>query len=88
MTSTEHAVLFAVLDEYSRHHYRCFVSELFLSPSLEEYVVCFRPLATEHTDPYRAFYLYLPRTEAELAVAEAGLTGGLKEAIDARLTDH
>jgi hypothetical protein len=87
MTSTEEVRLFNILDEYSRGHHHCFVTELFLDPSHPQYFVCFRPVEVGSGDAYRCFYLHLPLSSAESIVAKYGLTPELKGLLDEKLTD-
>jgi hypothetical protein len=87
MNSTEEARLFNILDEYSRGHHQCFVTELFLDPSHPRYFVCFRPVDVADGDVYRFYYLHLPLSSAESIVAQFCLTAELKDLLDEKLTD-
>jgi hypothetical protein len=87
MNSPEETRLFTILDEYSRGHHQCFVTELFMDRSHQQYFVCFRPIEAGDGDPYRCFYLHLPLPSAESIVAQSGLIAGTLELLDENLTE-
>jgi hypothetical protein len=66
--------LFKLLNNYSKARHRCFLAEMFLDASGEEYILCFRPADAEmiSTNRYACKYLRIPAEEG-FAVAKAGL---------------
>ena len=83
---SEKALLFRLIDGYSRSKHQCFVSELFLSLDESEYIVCFRPTETHPpTDRYAHCYICIKVSEAKRIVKEDALTNNLTERFDSEL---
>ena len=87
MTKEDEAFIFRLLDEYSRRHYKWFVTELFLDPKQPEYLVCFRPVqgGKESPNRYECVYLAISTPEAESGVRHGALSEALIRDMDDKL---
>ncbi len=70
MTPDERAIVFRLLDDYSRNKHRCFVAEFFPDKVGTDYHVCFRPMRGDINSPNRYACRYVDISAQE--VAEAG----------------
>jgi hypothetical protein len=79
--------LFKLLDHYSRARQKCFLAEMFLDESEEEYVLCFRPADARIDSPnrYACRYLRILAEEASAIAKEGVLSVDVVEMMDAEL---
>lgn len=74
----EETAFFQLVDEYSRKHHQCFVSEMFPTKDESEYTLCFRPLRANLESANRFNCQYLRVTGGEVrAVGRGGQLGRL-----------
>jgi hypothetical protein len=60
MTSFERAVVFRLIDDYSRNKHQCFVAEFDFDEADNDYRLCFRPTGgTKDSPRYACRYLHI-----------------------------
>lgn len=86
MTTREYSRAFKLLDEYSRRHHQCFVTELFLGSNRIEYFVCFRPTNESiNPDQFACRYLKIETAQFELISQIGALPISIIEELDKEL---
>ncbi len=85
MTADE-TTCFKLLDQYSRTHHRCFLSEMF--PTGSEYALCFRPSEAkkEYASRYECRYLRMGAPEVNAAARNGTLLPSTTEMLDRELS--
>jgi hypothetical protein len=86
MTSDERS-FFEVVDDYARGHHECLITEMFLSQTGVEYVICFRPVVSVEQTGERSGcrYLYVDDNEVQRIGLTKSLSDLLRKTLDAQL---
>jgi hypothetical protein len=87
MTPSERAVVFKLLDDYSRNKHRCFVAELDFAKTENDYQVCFRPTGGTKDSPnrYECRYLRIGIRDIMEAAERKELSASVVEQLDKEL---
>ncbi|HEV2233470.1 MAG TPA: hypothetical protein VGV68_08720 [Terriglobia bacterium] len=86
MTASEHAVVFKLLDDYSRNKHQCFVAEFELDTAETYYPVCFRPTGgTKDSPRFACRYLHIGIIEVTEAAERKELPASVIELLDKEL---
>jgi hypothetical protein len=75
----EQSYVFALLDEYAKKHYKCFVAEMDLNENRGRYAVCFRTTAEfeGNPDPYLCRYVHLSVEEVKASYEAGSLSNAI-----------
>jgi hypothetical protein len=87
MTASEYAIVFGLLDTYSRKRHQCFVAEFDLNKAKTGYRVCFRPTGSSKDSPnrYACRYLDIGLRDATVAAERKELPASVVEHLDKEL---
>ena len=88
MTSNPDALVFKLLDNYSRERHDCFIAEFFPNAAKTEYNVCFRPVGSDRDslNRYSCKYLRIGLAEVAALVESEMLNTHIQEMLDRELT--
>jgi hypothetical protein len=90
MNSDQEAILFRLLDSYSRAHCDSFLAEMFMNSSKTEYNLCFRPTKarSDSSNLYDCRYLKVSANEASLASQKGELSQPIIQILQRDLLGH
>lgn len=86
MTPNEKS-FFEIVDDYVRTHHQCLITEMFLSGTNLEYVICFGPLVSAGEQDRRSGckYVYVAINEVQKIGQARNLSDVLRETLDTQL---
>jgi hypothetical protein len=80
--TSDETKFFVLVDDFVQRNHQCKLTEFFLSPGGDEYILCFRPLEGEAT-AHR--YINLPTSQVDIVSSLKVLPGPLAECLDYEL---
>jgi hypothetical protein len=86
--TVEENIFFALVDDYARSNFRCFLAEMSLRSEQTGYHLCFRPLDGTVNSPrqYACKYLLVPVDQVTISAVAQTLLDSLLQQLDPELS--